>query len=299
MKRALFTLAIFAVMYVFRTTTAYALTVPKATLDSLVVDSPVVLIGTVVGQHFRPYGEDKRPYTVYSLRLQEIVYGKEQLPGGLEREIQLPVFGGLNPNDRITTVVGTTKLAMGETYLLFLRGGTWSLNPVSGWNQGAFRLVFAGPNIGHVVLSLDGKALMDVRGDQLMFQAPDFSRGRPDGQRPQGKRGGDVQLKQGSLPKAQKGLSDEEELAADRERLALLERRKPDPEKALKMDRGEQLKAWLGDQPMTLKAFVEIVRERRAKLADQIPKDKRSFSFEPVPPTGQGMAPPKAETPAR
>jgi hypothetical protein len=299
MKRAVLTLAVVFMAYVFGPTTAYALRVPRATLKSLVVDSPVVLIATVVGQHFRSHGEDKLPYTVYSLRLQDVVYGREQLPKGLGQEIELPVFGGLKANGRITTVVGTTKLAMGETYLLFLRGGKWSLNPVSGWNQGALRLVFAGPDIGHVVLSLDGKALMGVKGDQLIFQAPDFTQTRPDGQRPQGKRGGDVQLKQGIRPEAQKGLSDEEELAAERERLARLERREAKLERALKAERREQLEAWLGGQPMTLKAFVAIIKDRRARLEDQIPEEKRSFSFEPVPPTGEGMAPPKAETPAR
>lgn len=296
MKRHVFTLAIVIIILTFGATTAYALKVPKATLNSLVGDSPVVLIGTVVGQHFRTFGKGKLPYTVYSLRLQDVVYGKDQLPGDLGQEIQLPVFGGLDTKGRITTVAGTTKLVMGETYLLFLRGGKWSLNPVSSWDQGAFRLVFVGPDIGRVVLSLDGNALMGVRGDQLIFQVPDFSRARPDDQRPQEKRGGGVKFNEVILPKPQKGLPDDEELAVEQEHLIRPEQGKSKPEKAKKIDRRKQLELWLGGLPMPLKAFVDTVKERRAKLAEQIPEDKRSFSFKPVPPSGRGMAAPKTGT---
>lgn len=294
MKRIVFTLTIVAMSFAIGTNSTYALRVPKATLNSLVGDSPVVLIGTVVGQHFQCFGKDKLPYTVYSLRLQDIVYGKDQLPKDFKREIQLPVFGGLNMKGKMTTVTGTTKLAMGATYLLFLRGGKWSHNPISGWNQGVFNLVSAGPAMGRVVLSLDGKVLMGIKGDQFIFQIPDFTRIHPPHQRPQKKQGGSIKLNQDILPKQKKRLSDEEELSAERERLKKLERREARLEKAPKMDRRKQLKACLGGQPMPLKEFVKIVKELRSKLANQIPRDKRSFSFEPVLPAGRGMAPPEA-----
>ena len=82
MKRIALTLAVGAIISILAAGTAQALRVPAATLNSLVIDSPVVLIGTVVGQNFRSYGENKAPYTVYSLRLRDVVYGKEQVRDG-------------------------------------------------------------------------------------------------------------------------------------------------------------------------------------------------------------------------
>jgi hypothetical protein len=293
MKRIALTLTVGTIVSILAAGTAQALRVPAATLNSLVIDSPVVLIGTVVGQRFRSYGENKAPYTVYSLRLRDVVYGKEQLPADGAREIQLPVFGGLSESDRITTVVGTTRLEMGQTYMLFLRGGKWSLNPLSGWDQGAFRLVFAGHDIGRIVLSLDGKALLRTEGEELIFQAPVFDRTRPDGQCEPDKKVSGFTLDRAIQSKPQESVSDEEELAAERQRLPKLEPGKIEPETHQKTDRRAQLKAWLGGEPMSLENFVEIVKARRAELADRIPEDRRSVSFEPVPPSGQGMAPPK------
>lgn len=292
---------------ILTTSTAHALTVPKANLDDLVVDAPTALIGTVVGQHFRTYGNDNMPYTRYSLRVHDVVYGKEELTRAREQtrlvarndEIPLAFFGGLGAGNRMTRVIGSTELAMGKTYLLFLRGGRWTLDPVAGWNQGAFQLVAAGPELGHVVLSLNGDALMGVEGSELVFQTPDFTQ-QPNRQQERSLPGeGGARLDGDLLPKAadreqRKDMSAEEELAAERERQDVSGRRDIEREKRERIDRRQQLQAWLGDQPMSLKAFLELIEKRRAELAERVPEDKRSLSLDPQPPHGRGMEPAKS-----
>lgn len=292
MKRVDFILSIVILSLAILTSTTYALRLPKSTLKNLIIDSPIVLIGTVVGQHYHYYGKDKFPYTVYSLHLQDVVYGKDQLPKDFERDIQLPVFGGLNTKGKMTTVTGTTKLAMGSTYLLFLRGGKWTHNPISGWNQGAFHLISAGSDIGRIVLSLDGKVLMGIKDDRLIFQISDFSHIRSTDQCLPPKKGSGIKLTRDIQPKQKKPLSDEEELSAERKRLKKLEWREVKLEEAPKINPRKQLDACLGGQPMFMNEFVEVIQKLRSKLANQIPDDMRSFSFEPVVPSGRGMAPP-------
>lgn len=304
-------LAAIALIFLVAAGAAHALTVPKAGLNDLVAEAPVVLVATVVGQHFRTYGEEGLPYTVYSLRVQDVVYGEEQLAEARKKarartrqgEVPLAVFGGLDKKARITRVVGTTELTMAQTYLLFLRGGTWSLNPIAGWNQGAFRLVSAGPELGRLVLSMDGKALMGVKDDELIFQVPDFTRRAPAPQERADDRDSGVRLDSAMPPKSreraeQDTMSAAEEREAQRRRQSMSEKRditREDPEKS---SRRVQVKAWLGGQPMPLESFAELIRTRRAGLDERIPKQKRSLSLNPEPPGGRGMKPPEPRSAA-
>ena len=145
-------------------------------MDELVSTSPVVLIGTVNGLRFTTIDGSEKPYTEYSLIVNEVIVGADKAKSQTGETFSLFLAGGMSKKGFVDVVGGMPKLELAKTYLLMLRGGKWSLNPISGWNQGVFQLVGLGDNRGQVVVSLNGGVLVGDLDQKLQFVKPDPNR---------------------------------------------------------------------------------------------------------------------------
>lgn len=157
-------------------TIANATVVEKKSLDELVSDAPVVLIGTVMGVRYTQLKGTQKPYTELSLQLQDVIAGADKLGRNKGDRVELFFAGGLSEKGYYEVIAGMPELRLGETYLLLLRGGQWSLNPIAGWHQGAFRIVALNNKGAKLVLSLDDAALVGIDNNDLKFVSPDFNK---------------------------------------------------------------------------------------------------------------------------
>jgi hypothetical protein len=156
--------------------TANATVVKKKSLDELVSDAPVVVIGTVMGVRYTQLKNTQKPYTETSIQLQEVITGADKLGRKKGDKIELFFAGGLSEKGYYEVIAGMPELQLGQTYLLLLRGGEWALNPISGWHQGAFRIVALNNRGAKLVLSLDDAALVGIDNNNLQFVSPDFNK---------------------------------------------------------------------------------------------------------------------------
>lgn len=179
---------------------ANATRVPHATPQHLVNDSAVILIGTVTALGYE-YSRSGEPITTVRLQRLEAVTGKEELAPYLDRGLTLSLAGGLMKDGAFQEIAGLPTLELGHTYLLFLRGGDWTLSPFTGWTQGVFQII-AGPDRQRRLLTYEGQIVNGIRPDQFLtvpLLSPGSDRKRPptDAQR------GQLEISEGSLESAQ------------------------------------------------------------------------------------------------
>lgn len=300
-------------------TVSNATVVERKSLDELVADAPVVLIGTVMGVRYTQLEGTQRPYTAFSLVVQDVVAGFDKIGHKKGEKIELLFAGGLSEKGHYEMIVGMPEFKLGETYLLLLRGGEWSLNPVSGWHQGAFRLVALNNKGAKLVLSLDDAALVGLDGDGLKFVSPDFKKRNDPQQRvsqnqrqsgltvggeykaPIGRTNDVLAMPTPEIPKVQ---LPEETASLYRENnveaLAAEDRKRPGATsaEASQVSREDStIKALDGAKPILLDQFLAEIKIRHQKFSAGFEKVKFSLMPVPLPDTMQGQAAPVAQKP--
>ena len=260
----------------------------RETLADMVRQSAVVMIGTVVGIEYREDKETGEVFTDVKIRPVRAVVGGDQLAMEKQETMQLVFSGGLNAKGQMELVVGLPELTLGQTYLLFLRGGEWSLNPIAGWAQGALRLVAIEKGADHVMFNLDDQIVTGLKDGYLAYAS------LPQRARPGAAQGGcddmpaRVQLgTQTDLAEVQKRLSDSiyRENNVDELQKQDAERYKAASEDKPKRDRRARMRELLGEEPMTLSELVGRVKEIRSGMQDDIDAERRKYHPRPI----QGM----------
>lgn len=123
----------------------------EITFDEMVRQSAAVVIAKVTATE-ADESPDGRALTRTILDVQEI------LAGSAPKTLTYRLPGGVNRRDgSFERIAGAPLLQTGETYLLFLRRGTWRHTPFTSWWRGAFQLV-----------SHEGRqVLVDLNGDSV------------------------------------------------------------------------------------------------------------------------------------
>jgi hypothetical protein len=261
-------------------------------LEQTAHESAVIFIGTVTGIAYEDDPREGLPFTTVRLQRLEIIKGERHL--ARNKELTLWFRGGLARDGAMERIVGMPELRMGETYLLMLRGGEWTLNPIVGWSQGAFRLVPVNGGKSRLVLTLDGAVVMDVRDGELKLGRVPFDEAfalpQPDAR-------GQLQLAGGmqSSPSPNASLYREDNAAELEARDAARAQAGAQIPDRLREDargqRGKRLIERLGGQPMQADAFVDAVR----RIARQQPGPEQQYRALPrfLPRTMTTLAPPR------
>lgn len=286
MRRIGFAFA-FILLAVLVSTTVGAVTIREFSLEDLAKESALVVIGSVTGIQYRADPKTKEVFTDVRLHLLDVVIGKGQLSYLANNILTLPFSGGMRPNGTLEVIVGMPALRLGQTYLLFLKGGEWTLNPISGWNQGVFRLVAfgEGPNT-QMLVNLANEVLIGVQDQALVFKgASTASRGyKSPAPRPESGRKSDTET---DLKKLQDSLKDSIYREDNVEALEKADERRVHSGLSAKLEgelrptRKEHITRILNAEPIQLGEFVDLVRELRARVEKDI--DPKIRKFRPKP----------------
>ncbi len=144
----------------------FATTVIAKSFRSLAVEADAVFAGTV--SEVRSYRRDNgRIWTVVRFSDLHWMAGG----GGSEKELE---FAGGRVGDRAEMVGGMPQFVEGQRALLFVRDGG-SASPIVGFHQGCFAL--RPSEIGETVVTLDGRPVLGIDGDELLSGEPGESGG--------------------------------------------------------------------------------------------------------------------------
>jgi hypothetical protein len=107
-------------------------------LEQMVADSALIFVGKATNVD-SSIGAARDPRTRVSFEVEEVVMGSAP---GKTFDLELP--GGTLPNGEFLAIAGAPAFSTGETYLVFLRSGDWSVTPVTHWQHGLYRQVEVG-----------------------------------------------------------------------------------------------------------------------------------------------------------
>ena len=130
----------------------------EPTAETIVGVSPVIFTGIVSELRYDFHPNSRVPFTF--IRFAGVEYLRKDSPVATEKgnSIEISVAGGIRDNLHIMEVDELPKFALGNRYLVFLRGGGWRLSPIAGFEAGVFRL--------HGSLKADA-SIIDYRGRPL------------------------------------------------------------------------------------------------------------------------------------
>ncbi|UCC31098.1 MAG: hypothetical protein JSU86_02240 [Phycisphaerales bacterium] len=295
----------------------HASTVPKKNMSQLVGESAVIMVGTVTGVSYEMEQKTGEVYTKVRLQRLRPVKGAEHLQKYMDEGITLSFLGGMLPDGTMHVVAGMPRLQLMQTYLLFLRGGEWTINPITGWHQGAFRVLAGAQEGSHVLANLSGEILMGVEGEQLRFQpVPKEKLGPGQTCSPEGRpgtqvevpgeerQGGELKLREGVDPgrlgyPTKDSIYREDNVAELAEQDA--QRAKLQKEEIMLKNRQERerlLHESLGGKPMGLEDFEAMIKKSDERVRQQYDPVYRTFHIEPVslPREQKSLSPPSSTT---
>ncbi len=254
------------------------------TLSRLVEDSSVAVIGTVTGTSYETVPESGSPVTVIRLQRMTPILGQQHLEPFIEDGLDLWFSGGLTTDGSFEIRATMPRLQLGGTYLLFLRGGKWTVNPITGWDRGAFLVMPDGVSGARVLLAMNGEILMGLQDDRIVTAPLPGLNGTPDSSPPDpasAKIRPLDEAERAAMLRALAGSIYREETAAQSDR--------PESEEAdsvledlPQMFDGYGLKSLhvqLGGEPIHLEAFISLIHEVDRKIG----RDRRRPPFRPRP----------------
>jgi len=268
----------------------------RETLADLVRQSAVIMIGTVIGIEYREDKKTDELFTDVKVKPVRAVAGGDQLKMGERETIKLVFSGGLNSKGQMEVLVGLPELALGQTYLLFLRGGEWSLNPITGWTQGALRLVAIEKGGDHVMFNMDDQVVTGLKDGYLAYSPLSPSDEPGADQCECDEKPSRIEMgTQANLEETQKQLSDSiyREDNVDELQRQDAERQKALSEKRPKHDRFARMRELLGEEPLTLSDLVSQVTEIRSAVQKDI--DPTMWEYHPEPIKGMTRSAPASK----
>ena len=152
--------------------------VPAApSAETMVGVSPVIFTGIVSELRYGHHPNSRVPFTF--IRFAGVDYLRKDSPVETEKgnSIEISVAGGIRDNLRIMEVDELPKFALGQRYLVFLRGGGWRFSPVTGFEAGVFRL-HGSLKADALILDYKGHPLGGVK-DGRFVMAPKLKEERP------------------------------------------------------------------------------------------------------------------------
>jgi hypothetical protein len=113
---------------------------PDATPTELVAYSPVIFTGIASGMRYGFHDDSKMPYTF--VQFSGVKYlRRDSSIGDLSKDtVEISMAGGLRENLRLLEIDEMPKFDLGQRYLVFIRGGSWRLSPITALEKGVFRL---------------------------------------------------------------------------------------------------------------------------------------------------------------
>jgi hypothetical protein len=287
---------------------ASATTIPYKNLNQLVAESAVIVIGRVTGMSYELSDKDKQVYTRVRLELLKPIKG-EQHVRRLARGLSLSFLGGLSKDGRtVLEIAGMPRLQLARTYVVFLRAGKWTMNPITGWHQGVFEAVAAGGTGSQMLVSPRGEVVMGVDDGRLVLKALPARVRKPSAE--PGEDALRLELKQSKeeLERVTESLKDsiyreDNEEALERQDDARDNAPTTDVSPRRQGDRRRVLHEMLGGAPMALDDFISAVQAIDRRARTQPGRADRAFQLEPTPLTGERRAlpppPAAAETEPR
>ena len=275
---------------------AYAATVPYKNLKQLVGESAVIVIGTVAGISYETNEKDRQVYTKVRLQQLKALKGEHHVKSRLAHGITLSFWGGLSKDGTILEVVGMPELHLAHTYLVFLRGGKWTMNPITGWHQGVFQAVSSGIKDSQILLNLNGEVVMGVENDRLLFKPLPKERLQPRTERVL-ESGLKIELRQ-SKQDLEQSAKDLKDSIYREDRVAELEKEDEEREREARGEvpskkRGETLQQMLGGEPMYLAGFISAIQAIDRRGQQEFGQAYRGYQPEPTPlPKNQKSLPP-------
>jgi len=287
----------------------YAATVPYRNLKQLVGESAVIVLGTVTGISYETNEKDRQVYTKVRLQQLKAVKGEHHVKSRLAHGITLSFWGGLSRDGTILEVVGMPELRLAHTYLVFLRGGKWTMNPITGWHQGIFQAVSSGAKGSQILLNLNGEVVMGVENDRLLVKALRKERLQPKTE-PVGEGGLKIELRQ-SRQDLEQSANDLKDSIYREDRVAELEKEDEEREREAKgespsskrEEKQRMLEQMLSGKPMYLAEFIAAIQVIDRRGQQEFSQAYRVYQPEPTPlPKSQkSLSPPsvKPDTPRK
>jgi hypothetical protein len=276
---------------------ADAATVPYKNLAQLVGESAVIMIGTATGIAYETNEKDGHVYTRVRLQQLKALKGEQHVKARLAQGMTLAFWGGLRKDGTISDIVGMPRLQVAHTYVVFLRGGQWTLNPITGWHQGIFQAVGTGTKGGQILVTVTGEVVMGVHNDRLLvapLPGPAVT--------PKAESTLKVELGQSKqeLEQITRDLKDsiyrEDRLdqleAADEDGEREAKRKAPAPRR---LDKQQRLEHTLGGRPMYLDEFVSVIQALDRRVQKDYGLAFRLFQADPtpLPKTRKELSPPR------
>jgi hypothetical protein len=286
---------------------AHATRILKKDLRQLAGESAMIVIGTVVGMAYEPDPKEGVVFTKVRFARLRAIKG-EQYVTRVDKELTLWFQGGLAADGAMEYIVGMPQLQLGQSYLLFLRGGEWTMNPIAGWRQGAFRLVPGPSKDSQMILTLDDAVVMGVRDSELELHPVRYNQliapyqASPKGQR------GEVKLRtlSASSPAMQqprKSIYREDNMqeleTQDLERAVQAQQARSAGQKSQSEDiptktseRERRMIERLGRKPITLSEFTQVIQQLDKEVVGQY--QAQPFHAEPMflPKQNKALSPP-------
>ena len=103
--------------------------------DDLVDKTALAFTGTVIESDPTHFDETRQePVTKVTFLINEVMKGETS-----DQDLELFLPGGVYPNGEVLEYENAPVFQDNETYLVFVRGGPWSITPITNWWHSAFR----------------------------------------------------------------------------------------------------------------------------------------------------------------
>lgn len=107
---------------------------------TMVAISPVIFSGIVTGMRFGTHHNSKMPYTFVQFSGVKYLRRNADVGKSSDDTLEISLAGGIRENLRLLEIDELPKFNLGERYLVFLRGGSWRLSPITAFESGVLRL---------------------------------------------------------------------------------------------------------------------------------------------------------------
>ncbi|MFH2107613.1 MAG: hypothetical protein ABII93_02990 [Chrysiogenia bacterium] len=246
------------------------------------------------------YETEKNDEVFTRVKLERImpIKGEHHLKKYMNDGIILSFSGGLAKDGLMNEVVGIPKLELVGRYLLFLRGGKWTMNPISGWYQGAFQVVYSGVEKHYLLLNMNDDVLLNAKDGDLAFK--EIEKDLCQGDKTTEKKGGlkttadEKSLRKAETKKHFYREDNVQEIAKqDHERAV---KSAQERENSTIKNRKEYIKEILGNNPLYLDEFITYIKKTDQKTQHTIPAALREFHIRPelLPREIKEVKPPKS-----